>query len=86
MPTQLKLDLTTLVPAIKIKFHCCFIHDSQIFMRVKPTGFLLNSNLVNDVIARGDIFVVNLSKGTLRAFSGNIDVQEIDVLITEMEE
>lgn len=82
MSTQLSLDIITRTYASDIKFHNCFTFKNEIFMRVKPTGFLLNSSLIGDVINRGDIFVVNLSKGTVRAFQGDIEVQECDVQIS----
>lgn len=39
--------------------------DKRLIMKVKPTGFLLNSNVVGDVLNRGDCFVVDLSTGVL---------------------
>lgn len=40
-------------------------HNHKIIMRVKPTGFLLNSNVIGDVLNRGDCLVVDMAKGTL---------------------
>jgi len=43
----------------------------MILLRVKPTQFILNSNIVVDVLTRGDVFVVNMSKGTLFVMRGD---------------
>ena len=47
----------------------------HVIMKIKPTGFLLNSNIVADVSQRGDCFVCNLSNGTVYAV-------EADKLVT----
>lgn len=43
----------------------------EVYQRVKPVNFLLNSNLVNDCINRDKVFVVNIQKGTLFIAPGN---------------
>lgn len=45
-----------------------------LFIRVKPTGFLLNSNILGDVLNRGDILTVNLEKNTLYYMKGDTPV------------
>lgn len=39
--------------------------SNALIMKVKPTGFILNSSLVIDVLNRSDCFVINLHKGTM---------------------
>ena len=39
-------------------------------MRLKPTSFILNSNLVTEVLNRGDVFCSNLITGTLYVLKG----------------
>jgi hypothetical protein len=53
----------------------------DIHIRVKPTGFLLNSSVVSDVLSRGDTFVTNIQKGTLYAIEGDRAVELIDASI-----
>ena len=52
--------------------------SKKILMRVKPTGFLLNSNIVADVMSRGDVFVVDLAKGTVYAVEGGRKLEQIN--------
>lgn len=56
---------------------CKIIATGKIVMRVKVTGFLLNSNIVADVLNRGDVFVVDVSKGTLYATVGDTPVSHV---------
>lgn len=46
-------------------------HNGNMVMRVKATGFMLNSTIVADVYNRGDCLVVNLAKGTVYAVKGS---------------
>jgi hypothetical protein len=41
------------------------IDSGEIVAKVRPRGFLLNSNLVSDVLNRADCFVVNMENGDL---------------------
>jgi len=41
--------------------------DKRLIMKVKPTGFLLSSPVVVDVLNIGDCFVVDMAEGTLYA-------------------
>ena len=50
----------------------------QVIMKIKPTGFLLNSNIVADVSQRGDCFICSLSKGTIFAVDAGRPVIVID--------
>lgn len=74
---QLNIELekhsATKYKAASIEVGECFncfnkMHD---YMRVKPTGFLLNSNVITDVLVRGDVLAVNLYTGVLRVFRGD---------------
>jgi len=46
----------------------------RIIAKVRPRGFILNSNLVGDVLNRGDCFVVDMETGDLRVLSRNTTV------------
>ena len=48
-----------------------FYFNSTVRMKVKPTGFLLNSSLVGDVLNRADCFVIDVEKGTLYVMLGS---------------
>lgn len=52
--------------------------DKNTIMRVKPTSFLLNSTLVTEVLNRADVFIVNLSTGTLFSIAGAEEVEVLD--------
>lgn len=58
-----------------------------LYMRVKPTGFLLNSNTIGDVISRGDILTVNLERNTLYYMKGDtpIVLKNAQIVVTEEE-
>lgn len=62
------------------------ISGKAILMRVKVTGFLLNSNIVADVLNRGDCFVVNLEKGTLYVIAGDTEVTKLVSQLTYTKE
>ena len=49
----------------------------KFIMKLKPTGFLLNSTIVSDVLARGDCFVCDLKEGTVYAKEGKTEVLPI---------
>jgi hypothetical protein len=53
----------------------------KIIMRIRPTGFLLNSTLVSEVLSRGDTFIVDLEKGTLYCAAGD---RNIDLIHSEL--
>ena len=46
----------------------------KLLMKVKPTGFLLNSTVVGAVLNRADCLVVDVVKGTLYCVQGDIEV------------
>jgi hypothetical protein len=54
------------------------IKAKRMIMKVKPTGFLLNSNIVADVSQRGDCFVCALKEGTVYAVTADRQVQEVN--------
>jgi len=60
----------------------CFLHNDQIFMRVKPTGFLLNSTLINDLINRNEILRVNVQTGVMFITAGDTPVIPMDATVT----
>ena len=53
------------------------VKGKQVIMKIKPTGFLLNSNIVADVSQRGDCFICALSKGTIFAVEAGREVLPI---------
>jgi len=60
--------------------------SNKLLMRVKPVNFLLNSDLINDCINRGKVFVVDLAKGTLYITEGDKQVQLIESQLTWSEQ
>lgn len=67
-----------LTVARDIRFGECFLYKGALFMRVKPTNFLTNSTLINDVINRGDCFFVDLSTGNVTAYKGDQVVTPVE--------
>lgn len=53
-------------------------HNDKYLMKLKPTQWLLNSNLVSDVLNRADCFVCNIETGTLYIVEGNKSVKFVD--------
>lgn len=79
---ELMLEAPKKIPtAITQPYGLPFTHNGNLVMRVKPTGFLLNSSVVADVLTRNDCFVVNLVKGTVYAIQGDATVKPIDAVI-----
>ena len=72
--------LQTDIPrAMHMKYGQPFSHNidgnlGPIYIRVKPTGFLLNSEVIGDILNRGDIVTVNLTKNTLYYMKGDTPV------------
>lgn len=59
------------------------MYSNDIHLRAKPVNFLLNSNLINDVINRHKCFVVNVTKGTLFIVEGDRFVDPVQAVIQE---
>ena len=74
----MQLDLFDSPRAKETKIGHCFKSGDSIYMRVKPINFILNSTLVQDVLVRGDIFVVNLSTGNMGAMKGATVVEQLE--------
>lgn len=55
--------------------------DKTTILKTKPTSFLLNSNLVTEVLNRSDVFIVNLVTGTLFAIDGTEEVEVLNAKI-----
>ena len=53
-------------------------YGEKTLLKLKPTRFLLNSNIVADVLNRGDCLVCNLELGTLYIMKGDEPVTFID--------
>lgn len=60
----------------KLDFGTLFrkLGHSETYMRIKPVGFLNNSNILSDIFARGDCIVVCMNKGTVFPMKGNLEV------------
>ncbi len=56
-------------------------HKGKYLMKLKPTQWLLNSNLVSDVLNRADCFVCNIETGTLYIMSGERAVEYTDATL-----
>lgn len=52
--------------------------EGKYLMKLKPTQWLLNSNLVSDVLNRADCFVCNIETGTLYIMNGDKEVSYVD--------
>jgi len=51
--------------------------SGAIVMKIKVTGFLLNSTVIGDILNRGDSLVVDLKKGTLYAMQHDREVERL---------
>ena len=50
------------------------VSSGKIVAKVRPRGFILNSNLVSDVLNRADCFVVNMTTGDLTIMKSTTEV------------
>lgn len=50
-------------------------YSQSLFIRVKPTGFILNSSVISDVMTRGDVLVYNIESDCIHAMKGNTRVK-----------
>ena len=73
----MQLDLFDSPRANEAGIGQCFKHNGRMYMRVKPVSFILNSTLVQDVLVRGDIFVVDLTVGNMRTMQGKTIVEQL---------
>ena len=68
----------TTVPARTIASGDLFLSAANmIFMRVKPTGYILNSTLICDKLNSGFIAAVNVEKGTLYFIQADEEVEPL---------
>lgn len=69
-----------------LSFGSLFIRNSDrgnknkpsVFLKVKATGFLTNSNILSDVFSRGDCLAVNMNTATVQCLPGGISVTKMD--------
>lgn len=54
-----------------------FTFNDSYRMKLKPTQFILNSNLVADVLNRADCFVCDIEKGTLFIMKGSTPLDSL---------
>jgi hypothetical protein len=58
--------------------NCCqVIGSGTVIMKLKPTGFLLNSSVVVDVVNRNDYLVADIKKGTVYSMKGTVPVRRL---------
>jgi hypothetical protein len=74
---QESIKIESLYIARSIKFGECFYVEGKILMRMNWTGFILISTLLNDVINRGDILVVDTATGNMFAYKGDTAVKPV---------
>lgn len=65
--------------ACQIRVGDCFLRNNEILMRIKPTHWMLNSNLIVDAINNNKVFVSSIFKGTFWAIPGSDLVIPVDV-------
>jgi hypothetical protein len=53
-------------------------YNGKYLMRLKPTSFLLNSNLIADVLNRSDCIVCNIETGTVYVMEGDKEVEFVN--------
>lgn len=58
-----------------------FFHNSKHYIRATPVKSLFNSNLIHNVITRGDVFAVCLETGMLTIIPGTAEVIHLDAQI-----
>jgi hypothetical protein len=79
---QLNLPSLNTVKAREIYPGNLFLGSKDgIFMRVKPTGYLLNSTLICDKLNDGFICAVNMEKGTLYFIQAEEEVEPLEATL-----
>lgn len=58
------------------------VATGKIIARVRPRGFILNSNLVSDVLNRGDCFVVDMETGDLKVLPSSVSITSHNLIIS----
>ena len=56
-----------------------FIYKGEIYIRCIPAKSLFHSNLVHEVVNRGDIFALQCSNQKLTIVPGNSEVEHIEL-------
>lgn len=79
---QLSLPLDSEVPASSIKCGELFLHFNSLCMRTKPVSWILNSTLIQDKLARGFIFFVNIETGKFGCMLGSESVESVTGKLT----
>lgn len=86
--SQLEISFETAEVALQLadlNFGAMFIRNSDrgnknkpsLFMKVKATGFLINSTILSDVFSRGDCLAVNMNTATVQCLPGVISVTKM---------
>lgn len=79
---QLEIQLDSPSPTLsEIKHGETFFFHGDIYLKVRPVSFILNSSLVAENLARGKSFCVNLETGTLHCFEGSREVERVNAKI-----
>lgn len=63
-----------------------FIYNNETYIRAIPVKKLFNSNLIHQVVNRGDVFAVKVSTNELTIIPGTAEVQHIKFIKGEYEE
>lgn len=56
-------------------FFICADYPDEVLLRVKPVGYILNSDLVNTAINNNAIFAVKISTARMRIINGDRKVR-----------
>ncbi len=83
---QLSLDFestSTELTAANVGFNHVFkdLLSKRILIRVKPTGFLLNSSIITDIINRNDVLVFSPKHGTLYSIPGDRPIEMLEATL-----
>lgn len=58
-------------PVSKMEFGVRFKRGSEVFIRTRPTSYLLNSSLISRALSDGKSLIVNLESGSLFIVEGS---------------
>lgn len=83
--SQLKFDFefidTTILLSLANPGTVFTLKDGSIYMKVKPTGCLHNSKLLEDITDRGDCLAVQLKDGKLCYMRGDTRITQIEATL-----
>lgn len=65
------------IPVSTLKIGELFLYNNTLFMRAKPVSWILNSSLVQDKLANGFIFAVDMEAGKIVCIKGTEKVEPV---------